>query len=96
MASGLALMKGRFLTRTGSPRREAQIVSILKEREAGVATKDLCRNYGASPATFYVWKDKFGAVSLWNVGQGAAQIQDLCSDSATSTTFGLMDLRLVD
>jgi len=29
---------------------ETQIVAILKEHEAGVATKDLCRRHGVSPA----------------------------------------------
>ncbi len=32
---------------------ETQIVGILKEHEAGIATKDLCRKHGVSPATFY-------------------------------------------
>jgi hypothetical protein len=39
---------------------ETQIVAILKEHEAGIATKDLCRRHGVSPATFYSWKSKFG------------------------------------
>ena len=29
---------------------ETQIVAVLKEHEAGVATKDLCRRHGVSPA----------------------------------------------
>jgi putative transposase len=31
---------------------EAQIVGILKEHEAGEATKEICRRHGISPATF--------------------------------------------
>ena len=39
---------------------EEQVVGILREQEAGVATADLCRKHGISTATFYAWKAKFG------------------------------------
>ena len=48
---------------------ETQIVAILKEHEAGVATKDLCRRHGVSPATFYVWKSKFGGMEVSDVAK---------------------------
>ncbi len=48
---------------------EAQIVGILKEHEAGVATKDLCRRHGVSPATFYSWKAKFGGMEVSDVAK---------------------------
>jgi putative transposase len=48
---------------------ETQIVAILKEHEAGVATKDLCRNHGVSPATFYAWKAKFGGMEVSDVAK---------------------------
>ena len=32
---------------------EEQIVGVLKEHEAGIATADLCRKHGISQATFY-------------------------------------------
>ena len=34
---------------------EGQIVSILKEAEAGVAIKEICRKHGISDATLHVW-----------------------------------------
>ena len=37
---------------------EEQIVGVLKEAEAGVPVKDLCRRIGISDATFYHWKAK--------------------------------------
>ena len=40
---------------------EEQVVAILREQEAGIATADLCRKHGISTATFYAWKAKFGA-----------------------------------
>ena len=48
---------------------ETQIVAILKEHEAGVATKDLCRRHGVSPATFYAWKSKFGGMEVSDVAK---------------------------
>ena len=34
---------------------EEQIIAILKEQEAGMATADVCRRHGISSATFYKW-----------------------------------------
>src|SRR5690606_38440141 len=41
---------------------ETQIVSILKQGDAGVPVKDLCRQAGISPATYYQWKSKYGGM----------------------------------
>ena len=38
---------------------EEQIIGVLKEGEAGAKTKELCRKYGISEATFYNWKAKY-------------------------------------
>jgi putative transposase len=32
---------------------EEQIIAVLKESEAGAATKELCRKHGISGPTFY-------------------------------------------
>ncbi len=37
---------------------EAQIVSILKEADAGMKVGELCRKHGISDATYYKWKSK--------------------------------------
>ncbi len=42
---------------------ESQIVSILKEADAGAKIKELCRNHGISDATYYNWKAKYGGMS---------------------------------
>jgi transposase-like protein len=39
---------------------EEQIVGVLKEAEAGVSVKEICRRIGISDATFYHWKAKCG------------------------------------
>jgi len=41
---------------------ETQIVSILKEADAGVPVKEIWRKYGISSATYYSWKAKYGGL----------------------------------
>ncbi len=41
---------------------ENQIVSILKEADAGAKVKEICRRHGISDATFYNWKSKYGGM----------------------------------
>ena len=43
---------------------EEQIISILKQAEAGVRVVDLCRQHGFSDATFYKWRSKFGGMNV--------------------------------
>jgi putative transposase len=43
---------------------EEQIIVILKEQEVGMATAEVCRRHGISPATFYKWKSKFGGMDV--------------------------------
>ena len=46
---------------------ETQIVSTLKKQEAGVPTKEICRELGISEATFYNWKSKYGGMEASDV-----------------------------
>jgi putative transposase len=43
---------------------EEQIISILKEAEAGARVVDLCRKYGMSDASFYKWKAKYSGLTV--------------------------------
>jgi putative transposase len=43
---------------------DEQIISVLKEQEAGMATADVCRRHGISSATFYKWKAKYGGLKV--------------------------------
>ncbi len=43
---------------------EEQVIAILKEHEAGVATAELCRKHGISTATFYAWRKKYGGMDV--------------------------------
>ena len=43
---------------------EEQIIGILKEAEAGVKVKDLCRQHNVTEQTYYRWKSKYGGMSV--------------------------------
>lgn len=43
---------------------EAQIIGVIKEQEAGMATTEVCRRHGLSPATFYKLKAKYGGMDV--------------------------------
>ena len=49
---------------------ETQIMNILKENEAGMKVRELCRKHGISDATFYKWKSKY-------TGMNASQLRRL-------------------
>ena len=50
-----------------------QIISILKEVEAGIAAKDACRKHGISEPTIYRWKAQFGRMEA----SDARRLRDL-------------------
>ncbi len=41
---------------------DSQILSIIKQNEAGTPVVELCREHGMSNATFYKWRAKFGGM----------------------------------
>ena len=43
---------------------ETQIVSILKEADAGRPVKEVCRQHGISSPTYYKWKAKYGGLGV--------------------------------
>ena len=43
---------------------DTQIVSILKQAEAGMPVKEVCRQHQNSSACYYKWKSKFGGLSV--------------------------------
>jgi putative transposase len=43
---------------------EAQIIGMIKEQEAGMATAEVCRRHGLSPATFYKLKARYGGMDV--------------------------------
>jgi putative transposase len=43
---------------------ESQIVTILKEAEAGVSLEELSRQHSFSKATFYKWKARYSGMDV--------------------------------
>jgi putative transposase len=43
---------------------EEQIIGFLRKVEAGMPVKDLCRKHGFSEASYYLWRSKFGGLSV--------------------------------
>ena len=57
---------------------EEQIIGILKERQAGLGAKELCRKRGISDATFYKWRSKYGGMEV----SDARRLKTLESENA--------------
>ena len=43
---------------------EEQIIGVLKEHQAGLSAKELCRKHGISDATFYKWRSKYDGMEV--------------------------------
>ena len=43
---------------------DGQIIGFLREADAGVAVAELCRRHGFSAASYYLWRSKFGGMSV--------------------------------
>jgi putative transposase len=57
---------------------EEQIIGFLRQAEAGMPVKDVCRAGGFSDATFYKWRAKFGGMEA----SEAARLRELESENA--------------
>ena len=43
---------------------EEQMIGFIKQAEAGIPIKDICRKGGFSDATFYNWRAKYGGMDV--------------------------------
>ena len=43
---------------------EEQIIGFLREAEAAMAIKELCRRHGFSEGSYYLWQSKFAGMSV--------------------------------
>jgi putative transposase len=57
---------------------EEQIIGFLKQADAGMPIKELCRKGGFSDATFYKWRSKFGGMEV----SDARRLKELESENA--------------
>jgi putative transposase len=66
---------------------EEQIIGFLKEAEAGIPVKELCRKHGFSDGSFYTWRAKFGGMDvpdakrLKALEQGNGRLKKLLADT---------------
>jgi putative transposase len=52
---------------------DEQIIGFLKQADAGMSVKELCRSGGFSQPTFYKWRSRFGGMEPFDV----AKLQEL-------------------
>jgi putative transposase len=57
---------------------EEQIIGFLREAEAGMPLKELCRKHGFSEASYYLWRSKFGGMSV----PEAKRLKDMEAENA--------------
>lgn len=57
---------------------EEQIIGFLREAEAGLPIKELCRRHGFSEASYYLWRSKFGGMSA----SDAKRLKELETENA--------------
>jgi putative transposase len=57
---------------------EEQIIGFLKQADAGMPIKELCRKGGFSDATFYKWRSKFGGMDV----SDAKRLKELENENA--------------
>lgn len=57
---------------------EEQIIGFLKEADAGVPIKELCRRHGFSEVSYYLWRSKFGGMDV----SDAKRLKSLESENA--------------
>lgn len=43
---------------------EEQIIGFLREADAGVSVKELCRRHGFSEGSYYLWRSKYGGMCV--------------------------------
>lgn len=57
---------------------DEQIIGFLREAESGMAIKELCRRHGFSEASYYLWRSKFGGMTV----PESKRLRDLESENA--------------
>ena len=57
---------------------EEQVISAVKQMEAGRKAKELARELGVSEATLYAWKSKYGGLEV----NEAQRLRDLEQENA--------------
>ena len=54
---------------------EQQIIGFLREAEAGMAIKELYRKHGFSETSYYLWRSKFGGMTVSDASPTESSIE---------------------
>lgn len=57
---------------------EERIIGFLREADAGLPVKDLCRRHGFSESSYFLWRSKFGGMTV----PDAKRLKDLEAENA--------------
>ena len=78
---------------------EEQIIGFLREADAGLPIKELCREHGFSDASYYLWRSNFGGMAVSDARRlkdletvNARLIDILCGLPPKTTQYGVFDL----
>ena len=77
---------------------DEQIISILREAEAGISARELCRKHAISDATFYTWRKKYGGMEvpevkrLKSLEEENARLKKLLAEAGRGEYCGFSDL----
>ena len=63
---------------------EEQIIGFLREAELGLPVAELCRRHGFSEAIYYLWRSKFGGMTV----SDAKRLKELETENARLKRLG--------
>lgn len=71
---------------------EEQIIRILREAEAGIQIRELCRRHNITEQTFFRWRNKFGGMEV----SDAHRLKTLESENARLKRLVAEQLLVID
>ncbi len=71
---------------------EEQIIRILREAEAGIQIRELCRRHNITEQTFFRWRNKFGGMEV----PDAQRLKTLESENARLKRLVAEQLLVID
>lgn len=71
---------------------EEQIIRILREAEAGIQIRELCRRHNITEQTFFRWRNKFGGMEV----SDAQRLKTLESENARLKRLVAEQLLVID
>lgn len=69
---------------------QEQIITVLREHEAGAKAADLARKHGISEATLYNWKAKYGGLDVSEARRQAGSCRSSAREVPDERASGLL------